>query len=360
MKRLAVLGASTPFTVSLLQALRDLPPMALSLHGRSVERLGLIAAHARANLDAPVAVHTALAPAVEGADFVLVQIRYGGMGGRADAERRAWALGCPADETLGPAALYVARQMAEPLEDLAEALARHAPDAWILNMINPLGVSTAALARRHPRVIGICELPHTTADRVAAELGLPGLDFRVEGLNHRSFLCVDDAVIDAIGDRDTLVGLPAAWARELGAIPTKYHRLLREPVAPESASRAAQLIGLKDRLLAELREDPARVPPSLAERVTDWYSDGVVPLLRALLDGGARVINQLDDDGVVRERLAQISPDGLTPLPGALPPAAQAWVDRFETHERAVLAAVARQTPETLQRALDLDPMLSR
>jgi len=351
--RIAVLGGSAVWTVSLVQALRALP-IELVLHGRNERRLKLVARHARHWLADDVDIATDIGRAVEGADMVVVQIRYGGLEARAEAEQRAWALGCPADETLGPAALHMAMAAAPQLRDLGRVLAERCPKAWVLNMVNPLGISTALLSEAHERVLGICELPHTTADKAAVEIG--SFPWRVEGLNHRSFLCVEPAVLDRIGE--TLVGLPGAWARELGAIPTKYHRVVRES-SPPGASRASALIDLRDRIVSELAHSPGRIPPSLGQRVTDWYTDGLVPVIRALMRGsGTRSVNLACDDGLVRERLVRFTPRGFEALPGCLPPAARAWVETFEAHERAVLAAVRRQGP--LENALALDPVVSR
>ncbi len=58
---------------------------------------------------------TSLAEALDGADLVVHQIRYGDLAGRAADERFAAELGAAADETLGPGALRSALRPAPAL-----------------------------------------------------------------------------------------------------------------------------------------------------------------------------------------------------------------------------------------------------
>lgn len=349
MKRLVVLGGSSVWTAALIEALRPLPPMALVLMGRDPERLAALVRLAGARLPGWTArASRDRDAALVGADAVLLQIRWGGLAARAEDEAAARALGVPADETLGPAAWSSLRRSAVHLRKLGAAVRRIAPQAWLLNLVNPLGPSTALLHEAHPRTVGVCELPHTTQARAAALLGREpaGLDWEVVGSNHRSFLLLDSADLhaleSALGPDGRVAGVSARWIRELGALPTKYHRLVRDPGRP-GPSRAAELQGIAARVEAELLADPERMPPSLCLRVTDWYEEGVVPMLRALLHrSDRRVVNVPGPGGLVRECLAEVSPAGITPVPcqRPVPPAVRRWMDRFEAHERAVLGAL--------------------
>lgn len=371
MRTLAILGGSGPFTASFIDALSDAPELALSrltLSGRHAARLDAMVAYARHRLPGcAISGAASMERAVDGADAVAVQIRFGGLEGRAEAERAAAAMGCPADETLGPAGLHMALQLAAPTRALAESLAKRAPQAWILNLINPLSVSTSLLAAVHPRVIGVCELPHTTARWAEKTLGAPLDSWHCTGLNHRSFLHglsqgggdALAALVAALEARGVGApgGVPAAWLRELDALPTKYFARLRRP-EPPGPSRAAALSALSDRVTAELLLDPRRTPPSMALRVTDWYADGVLPLLRALwARPAARIVNILDEFGLVEERLAEVSGEGIRPLPRPeLSPAAAAWIARVRAHERRILASL--DDPAAIVDALTLDPLV--
>jgi len=107
--KIAILGGSSPFTAALVDAMADarhgIPPGELVLQGRTEQALELVSGYARHQLgDAGWSVHwnVDLDAALDGADVVIHQIRYGGMEGRHDDERLAAEVSIPPDETLGP------------------------------------------------------------------------------------------------------------------------------------------------------------------------------------------------------------------------------------------------------------------
>ena len=119
MRRLVVIGGSSIWSASLIAALAALPPLALVLVGRDRARLAALAELARALLPAGSA-EIAADPeqALPGADLVLLQVRWGGLEARAQDEEAARSLGCPADETLGPAACRMLQRSTTPLLEL--------------------------------------------------------------------------------------------------------------------------------------------------------------------------------------------------------------------------------------------------
>jgi 6-phospho-beta-glucosidase len=273
----------------------------------------------------------------------------------------------PADETLGPAGLRAALRAAPPLRDLAERLRAAAPDALVVNLTNPLSVTTAVLAQAGLRVWGLCELPLVTADSVAAMLGGDGVDWAYTGLNHRGFLHGlrhdgQDALpllAAALPDRSRL-GVTGEEVAALGALPLKYFSLFAGD-APHGFGRAAELDRLRATTLGELECDPKTRPPSLAEREAPWYTRSVGPVLAAAVSCAAvdTVVNVADDDGVVRERRARavgsecLLAEETEPPAGVLP-----WLDRFVAHEKAVLAAVDDPCYDTVLAACAADPLL--
>jgi len=372
--RFAVLGGGSPFTAALVEALREeaagVPPMQLVLHGRSpvpLARMKAYAAHRLGPRGWTVRAETALDAALDGAAFVLHQVRYGGMEGRARGETFCARFGVPADETLGPAALRTAVALAPAMARTANALRTCCPDAWVLNLTNPLSCATALLADAVPNVAGLCELPLCTVEEAAAVFGLSldEVEWEYAGLNHRGF-------VTALrhGDRDLLAELPARLGERtiggvradeiaaVGALPLKYHRLLAGEVP--APGRAAYLRGVRTTLLRELR-DPSRVPASLADRAMPWYARAAVPVLAALAGGPPAhlTLNLHRGDDVVEEVPAMVDARGVHPRPAAsVPPAAAAWLRRFRTHEGAVMRAVRDPGRERLREALEVDPVI--
>jgi 6-phospho-beta-glucosidase len=377
-RRIVVLGGSSPFTVGLVDAIAaadEAPaPAHLILHGRAADHLDLVGAYGRSVLEPKgwrVTTAVELDDALAGADVVVNQIRFGGLAGRRRDERLASDLHVPADETLGPAGLAAAIRIAPGHRDLARVLVERCPNALVLNLANPLSCSTALLhGGGVRRVVGLCELPLVTAREACRilELPLPDVAWMYTGLNHRGFIHrltyrgrdLLGELPSRLGNR-TLGGITAAEIASVGAIPMKHFALFRARPPAAAASRADQLRRLRRAIVADLRTDPTRRPPSLLERPQPWYPDAVVPMLSAAASTSPRslVVNLPSRDGVVREVHAAVSAAGIVPDPVPPTPAAvTGWLDRATEHERRVLAAVADPTLAAIRASLGADPLV--
>ncbi|TDT34131.1 6-phospho-beta-glucosidase [Naumannella halotolerans] len=176
--------------------------------------------------------------ALAGADFVFSAIRVGGAAGRTVDERVALGLGLLGQETIGPGGLAYALRTIGPMRRIAEAIARHAPDAWVINFTNPAGIVTEVMRTvLGDRVVGICDTPIGLVRRVARVLGHsltdPDVDYDYLGLNHlgwlRSFsidgqdrlpaLLADDRLLLQIEEARILGPL---WVRAQGVLPNEY------------------------------------------------------------------------------------------------------------------------------------------
>jgi 6-phospho-beta-glucosidase len=184
----------------------------------------------------PFRTTTELDDALEGADFVFVAIRVGGLEGRTVDEGVPLSRGVLGQETIGAGGICFALRTIPAMVELAERTARLAPRAWLVNFTNPAGMVTEALQQvLGDRAIGICDSPSGLCRRVAAVLGSPPepLWFDYFGLNHLGWL---KAVRDRSGDRlpelladdDALDALEegrlfgAEWLRSLGMVPNEY------------------------------------------------------------------------------------------------------------------------------------------
>src|SRR5262249_28940816 len=148
-----------------------------------------------------------------------------------------------------------------------------------------LSITTAVLSRYGVRrCVGLCELPWYTVREACRLLGLPPreVQWSYSGLNHRGFIHELSyherdylAALPGVLGQETLGGIRACEIAELGAIPLKYFQLLIRR-ATARVGRADYLMGLRKRLLAELRTSVSRSPPSLTERYLEWYPGAVV------------------------------------------------------------------------------------
>ncbi len=360
---LAIAGGSSPFTAALVEALRGIAPCELRLHGRDMRALERMRRYAERRLQWPVLATTRLTEAVDGAEVVVNQIRFGGLEGRARDEELAWLWRLPADETLGPCGLSAALRVAPPLRALAAELGRRCPDAWLLNLSNPLSATTLAMIRAGaPRnCVGLCELPLVTVLEVCRAIGMSPADVEWDyaGLNHRGLIFSlrhkgEELIprLPELLEGQEVFGVRGADIEALGALPLKYFRLGTQP------GRADFLRQLRERLASEL-ETPNAPPPSLARRSQPWYQAAVVPMIAAILAGdGHAVMVNCERDGLVREVRARVFRDRFEPVDVEPPPRLAGWLDRWGSHEKALVDAVESPSLEGLERALTLDPLV--
>lgn len=245
----------------------------LDLYDVDQARLGIVADLARRMAPAlTIETHAAPEPCVEGADFVITSIRVGGIAQRAKDEATCMAHGLVGQETVGPAGFAMAVRTIPAMLEYGRLVARHAPNAWLVNFTNPVSIISQAL-RQHTgaRSIGICDTPAEIFEDAAHALGLPpaacGYDYF--GLNHLGWLREvtfqgepqmarlwdDDARLDAayrapLFERERL--------RDLRLLPTEYLYYYYRPEAAfanlrrAGTSRGVVVSGLTDALFADL------------------------------------------------------------------------------------------------------------
>src|SRR3954454_9804174 len=152
--KIAVVGGGSTYTPELVDGLgrmRDvLPVEELVLVDPDRDRLELVGAFGRRILDrmghpAILTTTTELAPALDGVDAVLVQLRVGGQAARHEDESWPLECGCVGQETTGAGGLAKALPTVPVVLDSAAQAAAAAPDAWITDFTTPVGIVTRAL-----------------------------------------------------------------------------------------------------------------------------------------------------------------------------------------------------------------------
>ena len=97
--------------------------------------------------------------ALDGADFVLVQIRVGGQAARLSDETVPLACGCIGQETTGAGGFAKALRTVPVVLEIAERVRELAsPDAWIVDFTNPVGIVTRSLLDAGHRAVGLCNV----------------------------------------------------------------------------------------------------------------------------------------------------------------------------------------------------------
>ena len=141
---------------------------------------------------AKVEATTDRASAVKGADYVVTTFQQGGLDAYkldVDIPQRYGVEQCVGD-TLGPGGVFRALRTIPVLLELCAELDAHAPDALLLNYVNPMAANCWAVDRATGRPhIGLCHSVQGTSEMLAEWIDVPydEVVFRCAGINHQAF-----------------------------------------------------------------------------------------------------------------------------------------------------------------------------
>jgi 6-phospho-beta-glucosidase len=391
--KLAVIGAGSTYTPELVSQLSRLDVDDLALHDVDVDRLEIVGGLAgrmleRAGFAGGVLRTTDLDAALEGAAFVLVQIRVGGQQARLRDETVPLRCGCIGQETTGAGGFAKAMRTVPVMLELAERVAARAePDAWIVDFTNPVGIVTRALLDAGHRAVGLCNVAITFQRQFARALDVAPERVFVDqvGLNHLTWIRavqldgrdVLPELVDEHGDEIAAeIELPRSVIDDLGAIPSYYlhyfyahDRVLAEQ--QEGVPRA-QTVAEIERELLQMYRDPnlTEKPALLEQRGGAFYSEAAVGLVESLAsnDGAVHIVDTrnagtlagLADDDVV-EVPARITSKGATPIEQApLAPELLGLVQHVAAYERLTAEAAVSRDTVTARKALLAHPLIGQ
>lgn len=383
--KIAVIGGGSTYTPELIDGFvsrsQSIPITEVCLHDIDPVRLRILGDFSRRIVSAGGAAFTVsttqdLQEAVEGARFVLIEIRVGGQQARHQDILLGLRHNLIGQETTGIGGFAKALRTVPVVLDICAQVERHAPEAWVLNFTNPAGLVTEAILHHTPlKAIGLCNIPLDVKMSIAKEISIPPEGIRLDyvGLNHLAWLrkvIVDGKdilpdIMDQILRHGTPKNIPdfdfdPDLVRALGMFPMYYlryyystHRMLRL-LREKSKTRAEEVMEIEQTLL-RLYQDPAvnTKPDLLEQRGGAYYSVVAVELIEALgrTEATEHVVNvrngnalpELPEDSVV-ELPARISSAGASPLPaGPLEPAIRGLIQVVKAYEQlAIRAAVER------------------
>lgn len=393
--KVAVVGGASTYTPELVEGFvtrADRVPLddlvLLDIDPERLEVVGGLAGRmlAKAGYDGALTLTGDRDRALEGADFVVVQLRVGGQAARYLDESIPPRFGCVGQETTGPGGFAKALRTVPVVLELAEETAkRGSPGAWFVDFTNPTGLVTQALLDEGHRAIGLCNVAIGFQRRFAEAFDVEPEHVELEhvGLNHLSWeraVRVDgvDRLPEILSTRIELVAdetdMPAELIRALGAIPSyylHYYYLTDEVIERQRTerSRAEEVMDIEAGLL-ELYRDPdlAEKPELLERRGGAFYSEAAAQLIASLHEGTGdlQVINvrndgalpDLPDDAVV-EILARIDRDGAHPIPVApLAPEMLGLVEHVKAYERLAVQAATTGDRTIALKALLTNPLV--
>jgi 6-phospho-beta-glucosidase len=391
--KVAVVGGGSTYTPELVSGLSRLDVTEFVLHDIDAERRDVVGGLARRMLarqgyEGSMEVTDDLDRAVDGADFVLLQIRVGGQAARLVDETAPLLCGCIGQETTGAGGLAKALRTVPVVLEIAERVRELSNDAWIVDFTNPVGIVTRALLDQHHKAIGLCNVAIGFQRQWAGWLSVEPFRVVIDqvGLNHLTWVRrvlldghdVLPSLITEHGDEIAeAVGAPRRLLDDLGGIvPSYYLRYFyaHDEVLAEQLDGVprAQAVAEIERELLRMYRDPTLVekPALLEQRGGAFYSEAALGLVSSLISGDGAVhevdirnygaLPGLADDDVV-ELPACVTRSGAEPLPQPpLAPELLGLTQHVAAYERLALQAALTRDPVDVKKALLAHPLISQ
>ena len=392
--KVAVVGAGSTYTPELVSGLSALPVAELTLHDIDAERLDVVGALAarmlaRESFGGALELTGDLDRAVDGANFVLIQIRVGGQAARLTDETLPLACGCIGQETTGAGGFAKALRTVPIVLEIADRVRERADDgAWIVDFTNPVGIVTRSLLDHGHRAVGLCNVAIGFQRKFAQLLDVVPERIVVDhvGLNHltwvrAAYLDGDDVLPDLLSEHgDELAqfsNMPPYVLEELGVVPSSYlhyfyahDKVLAEQL--DGAVPRAEVVAQIERDLLEMYRDPSlnEKPALLEQRGGAFYSEAAVGLVAALSGHkeGVHVVDIRNGDTLaglqaddVIEVPARVGPNGPVALPQRpLAPELLGLVQHVTAYERLAAEAAVTRDLATARKALLAHPLIGQ
>ncbi len=389
--KIAVVGAGSSYTPEIVEGLAlrraDLPVERLTFTDINRERMETVAgfcrrflAHLGANI--PITTTTDVAEAVEGASFVVTQIRVGGNAQRVLDEKIPLKCGILGQETTGPGGMFKALRTIPAMLNIARTVEAVAPHAWIINYTNPTGlIAEAILKYTAARMVGLCSGGLFPRNWVCKALGVAreSVHYDYFGLNHLSFAYnvtvngrpLTNEEFDRVAEVATWGAVDTGLIKMLRLLPSPYlqyyfhRRRSVEAALAKGQTRGEAVQALEAEVFAAYADEgQVTKPAALAKRGGGGYSEVALGILDALLNDRNQVViantanrgaaPRLPADAVL-EMPCLANAAGIVPMTQPEPPAA-VWglVAAVKNYEQlAVEAAV------TGDRRLALEALLA-
>ena len=313
--KVAVIGGGSSYTPEIINGFLDkietFPVKELWLMDISRERLDIVGKFAQRMVKekgSPFKVHLSSdrRKAIEDAQYIITQLRVGGMAARREDEYLGRRHGLIGQETTGVGGMAKALRTIPVILSIAQDIKEVSSDALLVNFTNPAGLNTEALARFAPEVqtVGVCNVPITTKIRILKNIGYnishEHAQLNTLGLNHLSWhrgMTVDgedvwpqvlEKYIEGHFEDPPHVIFPAEMIRSLRVLPNSYlqYYFFTEKKLKEQEkwppSRAEQVTEIEANLLRQYNEPNRTEPPeNLMKRGGAHYSTVATQLLDA-------------------------------------------------------------------------------
>lgn len=329
------------------------------------------------------------------ADFIINQMRVGGLDARGKDERIPLKYGVIGQETTGPGGCFKAQRTIPVVLDVCKDIEEVCKDAWLINFTNPAGIVTeAVLKNTNVKCIGLCNVPINMRHDAAERLHVPAedLDCRFIGLNHlsvmsKAFYQGEDRMKDVlkVSNAESIVknieknGEMDRLAEEMGCMLSPYLQYFYAEKAMLE-EETASAIGLKGTRADQVKKVEAELfrcyqnveleekPEALTKRGGARYSEAAINLIDSIYNdrkdvqvvdvANQGIIKQLPDE-VVIETNCVIGKDGAKPLAiDEVPQVVLGLIEQVKAYEVLTIEAAVSGDKNKLLLALMNNPLV--
>jgi 6-phospho-beta-glucosidase len=401
---LSVIGAASSYTPELFYNLaadhNRLGVKQIKLVDLNAEKLNLIASVCERlvrdyQLDLRLKTTTDMEEGVSEVDFILAQIRVGGLEARVRDETLPMELGMVGNETTGAGGFVCAMRTVPAMLEIARIVERISPAAWILNLSNPAGIVTEAIMKHTKiRTLGFCNIPINTTYALAQLLDVDPALVQLDsfGLNHLSWTrqalvngedrlgpLLDEARhLDSALYRHGVVEhhLSPEMLQRIRMIPGWYVRYFYYPeIILEEDQRSQETKGMRDmqaeeelQTIYQKQTYTQRAQEILSNKGGSQYYLPVLQVIDSIVNDRGDIIivdtmnqNALPDlpAHVCVEVPARIFRAGAQPLEaGALPTTVRGLVQTVKAYEELTIEAAVTGNQQTAISALMANPLV--
>jgi 6-phospho-beta-glucosidase len=325
--------------------------------------------------------------ALPDADFVVTQMRVGGIAARIKDERIPLKHGTIGQETTGPGGFAKALRTIPVMLDICGDMEALCPGAWLINFTNPSGIVTEAVTRHaKTNVIGLCNNAINIERDIQRQYEADPKDVFIEfvGCNHllwtrRVFVRSADVTSDLITKAEADGEWPAGLLTSLDAIPCGYHHYyyqsdevlekLQRAEAEGRPTRGEEIVEIEKELF-DLYRDPdlAAKPDALSKRGGALYSEAAVRLMDSIYSNrrDTQCVNTLNrgaladlPDDVVVEVNCVIEREGPRPVRvGRLAPQVRGLLQQVKAYEELTIEAAVTGDRHAARQALLANPLV--
>ncbi len=287
-----------------------------------------------------------LSAAVDGADFIINQVRVGLQQGRIFDERLGLSLGIIGQETTGVGGFSKAMRTIPVVLEHCKIYKRFARKAFLINFTNPSGIITEAVLRNTDmKCIGLCNIPINLKMDIAHYLKLPpeGVQLDYIGLNHLGWVRaiwlmgrmlrldnIDRTVSDFSPQNIPDMDYPSKMLKAIGSFPGYYlryfylNRDMLEKQKKAKKTRGEKVFEIEKRLFKIYSNKNNNQKPSLlSKRGGAYYSKVATSIIDSIVNDrrDIHIVNVQNDGRVkgfepheVMEMPAKIGRSGAEPI----------------------------------------------